>query len=114
MDTITYERMATPAWPPDQRHGRCAADQVFAAHQLRALAADAEDDVLRWQHDAATMDAGEILSRLGLVQWHLAALARLLGSNLTEIMLAGIGAMEERHGTPDPNTWYANERDADP
>ena len=113
MDTITYERMATPAWPPEHRHGQRAADLAFVAQAIAAAAIAIDVKINAWQAGHTDdLDLDALRHRLGVLQWHLANLARLAGASLTEIMIDGVADLEARHGTKDPGAWYAAEKNA--
>ena len=115
MDTITYERMATPAWPPEHRHGQRAADLVFVAQAIAAAAVAIAVKINAWDAGHTDdLDLGNLRHRLGVLQWHLANLARLTGASLTEIMIDSVADLEARHGTKDPGAWYAAEKSAAP
>ena len=113
MDTIIYEKMATPAWPPEHRHGQRRADLVFAARAIAAAAIAVDVKIAAWDAGHADdLDLDALRRRLGAVQWHLANLAALTGASLTEIMIDGVADLEARHGTKDPTAWYEAEREA--
>ena len=113
MDTITYERMATPAWPPEHRHGQRAADLVFVAQAIAAAAIAIDVKIKMWEAgNTDDLDLDALRHRLGVLQWHLANLARLTGASLTEIMIDGVADLEARHGTKDPTVWYEAEKAA--
>ena len=115
MDTITYERMATPAWPPEHRHGQRAADLVFVAQAIAAAAVAIAVKINAWDAGHTDdLDLGNLRHRLGVLQWHLANLARLAGASLTEIMIDGVADLEASHGTKDPGAWYEAEKRAAP
>ena len=114
MDTIIYEKMATPAWPPEHRHGQRRADLVFAARAIAAAAIAVDVKIAAWDAGHADdLDLDAIHRRLGALQWHLTNLAALTGASLTEIMIDGVADLEARHGTKDPTAWYQAEKAAD-
>ena len=115
MDTIIYEKMATPAWPPEQHHDQRRADLVFAARAIAAAAIAVDVKIAAWDAGHTDdLDLDALRHRLGVLQWHLANLARLAGASLTEIMIDGVADLEARHGTKDPGAWYAAEKSAAP
>ena len=114
MDTVIYEKMATPAWPPEHRHGQRRADLVFVAQAIAAAAIAVDVKIAAWDAGHADdLDLAAIHRRLGALQWHLANLAALTGASLTEIMIDGVADLEARHGTKDPTAWYEAEKAAD-